>query len=131
MKRENNHGEGGHVCPSFLQRKHNRECTLRKRRKKRHRRNQSRRRVWEWKCLTLQLLLAVIFVFSVAGLLGYGIFYLSWHYSLISREGRGFLDMASSICVRMRVAETRKKNYKTYEENRKNCFYYIIYFGIY
>ena len=78
MKRENNHGEGGHVCPSFLQRKHNRECTLRKRRKKRHRRNQSRRRVWEWKwkCLTLQLLLAVIFVFSVAGLLGYGIFYL-------------------------------------------------------
>ena len=38
MKRENNHGEGGHVCPSFLQRKHNRECTLRKRRKKRHRR---------------------------------------------------------------------------------------------
>ena len=49
MKRENNHGEGGHVCPSFLQRKHNRECTLRKRRKKRHRRNQSRRRVWEWK----------------------------------------------------------------------------------
>ena len=76
MKRKNNHGEGGHVCPSFLQRKHNRECTLRKRRKKRHRRNQSRRRVWEWKCLTLQLLLAVIFVFSVAGLLGYGIFYL-------------------------------------------------------
>ena len=78
MKRENNHGEGGHVCPSFLQRKHNRECTLRKRRKKRHRRNQSRRRVWEWKwkCLILQLLLAVIFVFSVAGLLGYGIFYL-------------------------------------------------------
>ena len=62
----------------FLQRKHNRECTLRKRRKKRHRRNQSRRCVWEWKwkCLTLQLLLAVIFVFSVAGLLGYGIFYL-------------------------------------------------------
>lgn len=49
MKRKNNHGEGGHVCPSFLQRKHNRECTLRKRRKKRHRRNQSRRRVWEWK----------------------------------------------------------------------------------
>lgn len=38
MKRENNHGEGGHVCPSFLQRKHNMECTLRKRRKKRHRR---------------------------------------------------------------------------------------------
>ena len=78
MKRKNNHGEGGHVCPSFLQRKHNRECTLRKRRKKRHRRNQSRRRVleWKWKCLTLQLLLAVIFVFSVAGLLGYGIFYL-------------------------------------------------------
>ena len=34
MKRKNNHGEGGHVCPSFLQRKHNRECTLRKRRKK-------------------------------------------------------------------------------------------------
>ena len=31
---------------------------------------------------------------------------------------RGFWDMASSICVRMRVAETRKKNYKTYEENR-------------
>ena len=25
MKRENNHGEGGHVCPSFFQRKHNRE----------------------------------------------------------------------------------------------------------
>ena len=25
MKRENNHGEGGHVCPSFLQRKHNRK----------------------------------------------------------------------------------------------------------
>jgi len=24
MKRENNHGEGGHVCPSFFQRKHNR-----------------------------------------------------------------------------------------------------------
>ncbi len=34
--------------------------------------------------------------------------------------------MASSICVRMRVAETRKKNYKAYEENQKNCFYYII-----
>jgi len=29
--------------------------------------------------------------------------------------------MASSICVRMRVAETRKKNYKAYEENQKNC----------
>ena len=27
--------------------------------------------------------------------------------------------MASSICVRMRVAETRKKNYKAYEENQK------------
>lgn len=39
---------------------------------------------------------------------------------------RGFLDRASSICVRMRVAETCKKNYKTYEENQKNCFYYII-----
>lgn len=26
----------------------------------------------------------------------------------------------------MRVAETCKKNYKTYEENQKNCFYYII-----
>ena len=31
----------------------------------------------------------------------------------------------------MRVAETRKKNYKAYEENQKNGFYYIIYFGIY
>lgn len=30
-------------------------------------------------------------------------------------------DMASSICVRMRVTETRKKNYKAYEENQKNC----------
>ena len=33
MKRENNHGEGGHVCPSFLHRKHNRERTLWKKRK--------------------------------------------------------------------------------------------------
>ena len=39
---------------------------------------------------------------------------------------RGFLDMASPICVRMRVAETCKNNYKTYEENQKNYFYYII-----
>ena len=44
--------------------------------KEKTRTESSRRRVWEWKCLTLQLLLAVIFVFSVAGLLGYGIFYL-------------------------------------------------------
>ena len=43
------------------------------------------------------------------------------------RCGRG----ERKICGRMRVAETRKKNYKTYEENRKNGFYYIIYFGIY
>ena len=57
MKRENNHGEGGHVCPSFLHRKHNRECTLRKRRKKRHRRNQSRRSVWEWKFALLAIAL--------------------------------------------------------------------------
>ena len=59
MKRENNHGEGGHVCPSFLHRKHNRECTLRKRRKKRHRRNQSRRSVWEWKFALLAIALFV------------------------------------------------------------------------
>ena len=51
MKRENNHGEGGHVCPSFLQRKNNRGRTL-------------------------QFLFIVLFAFSVAGLLGYGIFYL-------------------------------------------------------
>lgn len=51
MKRENDHGEGGHVCPSFLQRKHNRGRTL-------------------------QFLFIVLFAFSVVGLLGYGIFYL-------------------------------------------------------
>lgn len=51
MKRENNHGEGGHTCPLFLQRKNNRGRTLR-------------------------FLFIVLFAFSVVGLLGYGIFYL-------------------------------------------------------
>lgn len=51
MKRENNHREGGHTCPLFLQIKNNRERPLR-------------------------LLFVVLFALSVVGFLGYGIFYL-------------------------------------------------------
>ena len=67
----------------------------------------SRRRVWEWKwkCLTLQLLLAVIFVFSVAGLLGYGIFYLCQNESSrnTQKELQGIRGESKKLLLRLNL----------------------------